>query len=82
MVNDDVLYRFRLRLFSLAAGLGNDWLYPVIAPASAIVTAALLPPDLAAPAIALAVVTWFLVVVVGASIDYLLEPALMERPRP
>jgi len=58
-----------------------DWLYPVIAPFVAVATIALLPQDLAVAAVAFGVVAWFLLVVVGGSIDYLLDPALMERPR-
>jgi hypothetical protein len=58
-----------------------DWVYPVIAPLVALATIALLPSDRAVPAVVFGIVAWFLVVVVGTSIDYLLDPALMERPR-
>jgi hypothetical protein len=58
-----------------------DWLYPVIAPVVALATIALLPLDRAIPAVVIGTVAWFPVVVVGGSVDYLLDPALMERPR-
>jgi len=58
-----------------------DWLYPVIARSSRSRRLPLLPNDRAVPAVVFGIVAWFLVVVVGTSIDYLLDPALMERPR-
>jgi hypothetical protein len=56
------------------------WLWPLIATSVALATIAVLPHDLAVPAVAFGVVVWLLVVVVGATIDYLLDPVLMERP--
>jgi len=51
-----------------------DWLWPVIAITTALATTALLPDELAVAALAFGVVAWFLVLVVGGTVEVLIDP--------